>query len=436
VKNRPVLIFIIIFLLFSPHLAKAEEILLNVDEAISLALRENREFLLKNEDVKKAKKKIAESYGGLWPSLNFIGGWTDTKGLSQKDIALTTTQTTVKQTLYQGGKIINTIKYNQYGLEITQALLDKSRLDTVYTVQKAFYTLLLAKESVILNQSILENTKEHLKFLEARYQQGQASESDILKVKESLNAVDEAYVISLSQLEAAQELLRNILYLGGNVTILPEGKFIYLPREIIYSEAFLKAFEKRPEIRQYEAQINADKRAIEIAKADNRPTIYASWEYFSRSSASVIASGGTVTGSGGNGGGKNWNDYNTTGFIFSWPVFDGWATKAKVEQAIIDLKETQLLKEKTMKDIALDLKSAYLELKNAVATVKSAESNIDFYRNYLNTVIQKKYAGQASFLEADDANLRYNVSMFNRSQAMYDYIIAKAGFDKATGGNL
>ncbi len=433
-KHRLIVIFLVFILLFTVGLAMAEDILLNVDEAISLALRENREFLLKNEDVLKAKEKISESYADLWPSLNFLGGWTDTKGLAQKDVALTTTQTTVRQTLYQGGKIINTIKYNQYGVEIAKALLDKSKLETIYIVQRAFYTLLLAKESAALNLSILENTKEHLIFLEARFKQGQASESDILKVKESLNNVEEAYVISLSQLEASQELLRNILYLEEDVVILPEGKFIYAPQEIIYSEAFLKAFAKRPEIRQYEAQVNADKRSVEIARADNRPTIYASWEYFSRSSSGAIASAGTVTSS--SAGSKNWNDYNTTGIIFSWPVFDGWATKAKVEQAIIDLKETQLLKEKAAKDIALDVKNSYLALKNAVSGVKSAESNIDFYKDNLNTVMQKKYSGEASFLDADDANLRYNVSMFNKNQAIYDYIIARANFDKATGGNL
>jgi len=434
VKNKLIFIYSVCFILLISHWAKAEEILLNVDEAISLGLRENREFLLKNEDVKKAKKKIAESYGGIWPTLDFIGGWTDTKGLSQKDIALTTTQTTVIQTLYQGGKIINTIKHSQYGLEISQALLDKSKLDTVYTIQKAFYTLLLAQESAALNQSILENSKEHLKFLEMRYRQGQASESDILKVKESLGSVDEGYVISLSQIEAAQELLRNILYLEENVTILPQGEFIYAPQEIIYSEAFLKAFEKRPEIRQYAVQVNADKRSVEIAKADNRPTIYASWEYFSRSSSGAIASAGTVTSL--NGSSKNWNDYSTTGLIFSWPVFDGWATKAKVEQAIIDLKETELLKEKAVKDIALDVKNAYLGLKDAVASIRSAESNMEFYKSNLNTILQKKYRGEVSFLDADDANLGYNISMFNKSQAVYDYIVAKANFDKATGGNL
>jgi hypothetical protein len=34
----------------------------------------------------------------------------------------------------------------------------------------------------------------------------------------------------------------------------------------------------------------------------------------------------------------------------------------------------------------------------------------------------------------NDANLKYEISAFNRKQAIYDYILAKASFDKATGG--
>jgi outer membrane protein TolC len=420
---KRLILFLSIFIFLFCPLLRAEEISLTLDEAVAIALRDNRDILLKAEDVKKAKLKIGEANASLFPTLNFTSGWTYTRGYYAKDLGQTTTQATLKQYLYKGGKTINTIKYNGYNFEVAQALLDKTKLETIMNIKKAFYTLLLATEFANLNKNILTNTQAHLGFVQARYKNGEASESEVLKIKESLSSVDEAYVASLNQAESSEVLLRNLLSLEPEVKIKPDGQLNYEPKEVAYDEAFLKAMKTRPEIKQYEAQAEANKKAIEIAKADNRPSIYASWDYYSRSHT-VTTTVNT----------RNWNDYNIIGLTFSWPIFDGWATKAKVEQAIVDLKETRLLKEKTIGDIASELKNTYLSLKNAIAKIKTTAADIVVYLDRLKDIEQKYNKGIASLLDKEDVDLSYKVAMFNQKQAIYDYIIAKSEFDKATGG--
>jgi len=412
---------LLILILFFPALLRAEEIPLTLGEAVVFALRDNRDILLVTEEVKKAKLKIAEVEAGLFPTLNFTGSWTQTRGYYTKDLSQATTQATLKQYLYKGGKTINTIKYNGYKFEVNQAMLDKTKLDTLLSVEKAFYTLLLAKELNKLNQAIVENTKEHLNFIKERYKSGQASESEALQLRSCLSTVQQAYEASVNQVESSQVLLANLLYLDKDVKINPKAEFIYEPKEVAFDEAFLKAMQARPEIKQYEAQAKADKANIEITKADNRPQIYAAWDYYTRSHASATST-------------KNWNDYNVVGLTFSWPIFDGWATKAKVEQAIVDLKSTQLLKEKTINDVALELKDAYISLKNAIAKIDSVEAEARVYQDNLLSVKEKSEKGITSFLDLDDANLKYGISAFNKKQAIYDYLLAKASFDKAQGG--
>lgn len=415
------LLIILAFIPSGP--VKAEEIFLTLDEAIAIALRDNRDVLFKEEELKKAKAKIQEAKAGLLPALTFTGSQTYTQGLYAKNIKQAATQTTLKQYLYKGGKAVNTIKQKESELEVSGALLDKVKIETALNVKKSFYAFLLASEFSNLNKKIFDNTREHLEVANARYKEGQTSESDVLKIKDALGAVREAYEASLNQAEAAGSLLRNLLYLDNVVDIKPQAEFIYEPKEAVYAEGFLQALKTRPEIRQYEAQSQADKRAIEVAKSDTRPSVYASWDYYSRSTTSLTFSPT-----------KSWQDYNIFGVTFSWPIFDGWATKHKVEQAIIDLKETQLLKEKTIKDIALELKNAYLDLKNALAKMESMPAQIDLYKDTLS-VREKEYkSGIASALDLNDASLGYEVSLFNQKEAVYDYILAKAGFDKATGG--
>lgn len=416
-------LILVIFTLSQPFLLRAEEVSLTLDEAVVLALRNNRDVLLKAEEVKKAKLKIAEACASFFPTLDFTGNWTNTRGLYLKDIASTTTQTTLKQYLYKGSKTINTIEQNEYKLAVAQALWDKTKLETVLNVKKAFYTLLLTQEFLNLNKRIVENIQEHLTVIKERYQNGQASESDLLEIEASLHSVWEAYEVSLNQLEASQVLLNNILYLDIDTKIKPDAQFSYEPIEIAYAEALLQALALRPEIRQFEAQEKVNKKAIEIAKADSRPNIYASWDYYSRSTTSLTFSPT-----------KGWQDYNIIGVTFTWPIFDGWLTKAKVEQAIVDLKETQVMKEKTIKDIALELKNVYISLKNAIAKLKATDSELLLYKNNLLTVEEKYRQGEVSLLDKKDANLKYNISIFNKKEAIYDYLIAKSSFDKATGG--
>ncbi|MCM8790008.1 MAG: TolC family protein, partial [Candidatus Omnitrophica bacterium] len=331
--------FIIFIFLFSNILMAQEPIILSLDEAVQIALRNNRDILLGQEDVKKAKEKISESRAAFFPSLNFSGTWSDTRGLYPKDLISATTQTTLKQYLYRGGKTINTIRFNGYNLEAAEAILDRTKSDVLINLIKAFYTALLSTELAELDKAILENTQEHLESLRIRYNNGQASETDILKLEATLGNLRQAYEQSLSQAESSNALLKNLLYLKEETEVEPKGEFSFELQELAYDEAFLKAMKMRPEIRHYEALKEASKKAVEIAKADAKPTIYASWDYYSRSTTSLTFMPN-----------KGWQDYNIIGITFSWPVFDGWKTKAKVQQAITDLKQAELLKEKLVKD--------------------------------------------------------------------------------------
>ncbi|MFA5099556.1 MAG: TolC family protein [Candidatus Omnitrophota bacterium] len=404
-----------------PCAAAAEEISMTLDEAVTIALRDNRDVLLKTEDLNKAKAAIAEADASLFPTLTVSGGWSDTRGLYSKDVGAYAGQAQARQILYKGGRIVNAIKASEYAYTASEAVLDRTKQDIVLNVKRSFYTLLLGKEFAAVNKEILDNTKEHIDVVRARFQAGQASESDILNIESALSSVEQAYAAAQSQVEAAQALLRNLLYLDNDVRILPGERFRYEPQEIEYDKAFLKAMQARPEIRQAEAQRNAAARNIEVAKADNRPTVYASWDYYARSTA--------LTGTS-----KNRNDYNIVGITVSWPVFDGWLTKAKVEQAVIDLKQAQILQGKAGKDIALDVKTSYLDLKDAIEQMKSADAGVAVYKD-ASAVAGKKYdSGMVSLLDLHDAMLGYSIALFNQTQAIYDYKIAQARFDNATGG--
>lgn len=422
-------VFLIVLILFFPCCAcvaapaQRQEVALTMDEAVALALRQNRDVLLKAQDVIQAKARISEARALLLPSLNATATITDTAGLYNKAVTADTVQLTLKQYLYRGGRTINTIQQNEYLQAVAAALLDKTKLETALSVKKAFYTLLLARKLAEINRMIVENTQSHLAEIEARYKTGEVPEADILDIRSALAAAQEASDAALHGIESGQMVLKNLLFLGNDVIVSPQGEFTYAPKEVAFEEGFLEAMRMRPEIRQYEAQEQAQREAVEIAKAEARPTIYASWDYYGRSHATLSF---TPT--------RGRNDYTVLGATFSWPVFDGWASRAKVEQALADLAESRLSKEKTAREIALELKTAYLALKDAIAKMKKMQAEIARYADRLSASEQQYRRGIASALAVEDARLSYRVAEYNTHEAIYDYTIAQAGFAKATGG--
>lgn len=418
------ILFAVTIFVLSTALAYAQDTALTLDEAVAIALRDNRDVLLSSEAIVKAKWNVKGAYSSLFPQIDMFAAKTSTRELYAKDYDTNQLHIGLTQTLFAGGRIVNTIKQSQYAQKVQEALLDKTKLEIILNVKQAFYTLLLARENAALNKEILNNTKKHIDFIQARFQNGQASDIDVLIMKDSLASVEQAYAASLNQIESGNVLLRQLLFLSEDVNIAPVGEFNYFtPKNIGFDEALLKALKERPEIRQYEAQVEVNKRAVEIAKADSRPTVYASWDYYNSSHMQSPT-----------GFSKNRNDHNILGINISWPIFDGWATKAKVEQAISDLKQARILKDKTDKDIASELKNAYILLSNAVANIKAAETAEIFYRNNFSSIEDKCKKGIASYLDLEDANLSHNVSLFNKKSAVYDYVTAQSDFDKAIGG--
>jgi len=414
---------IILTLLISYSFASAQEVPLTLDEAVAIALRDNRDILISAQGIEKAKAQIKEAWAEIFPALDFSTTRLTTQNLRPEPYNTMEIHAGLQQIIFASGRIINTIQYNEYGRQVQQALLNKTKLETVLSVKEAFCTLILSAELYKVNYQMLENIQQHLDFLRQRYQNGQASGSDILNAQASLSAVKKECEGSLNQVEAAENLLKKLLYLQESVKIKASGEFIYEPLEIVYDKAILEAMSRRPEIKQYEAQAKADQKAVNVARTGNLPSIYATWDEYSGDKF-LTATGGS----------NKWKNYNVYGFTFSWPIFDGLATQARIEQAIVGLKETKLTQEKTIKDIALEVKNSYLSLKDAIAKIEASEADLKFYSDNLSTVKEKYTEGITSILDVSDANLKYALSAFNKQQALYDYIVAKSAFEKATGG--
>lgn len=420
---RLVLIISLFFSLLSmPFSFAGGQVVLSLDEAVAIALRDNRDILLSQEKLAQAKFKIDEARSGFFPEVTLNSSAIDTRGFYAKDIINYSFNANIKQYLYKGGKTIAALKQNEYKKEALGAAVDKNILDTISRVKRAFYALALAKEFNAVHKQILENAKEHWEALKTRYEKGEASESEVLKAQAAVASEESVYLQVQNQKELAALLLKNILFIEETIAVDIKSDFEYTAREIAVDEAMLKALSLRPEIKQYEAQKQADRMEVEIAKAGNRPSLWGSFDYNSRSTSSLSFSPT-----------KGWQDYNVVGLTMSWPIFDGGLAKSKIEQALSSLRQDTLMQDTLKKDILTHVKEAYLSLKTALGSLPPREKEITLYEDGVRVLEAKYTDGLSSEQELKDSRLALLVSRFNQKQSFYDCLLARAELDNATG---
>ena len=399
----------------------AEQPVLTLDDALRLALGENRQLAIGQAKEDEARAGISLARSAMMPALDISGTLGVTRGLYSKDINEVSGRAAIKQDLYKGGAIRAGVRKSEFDLSYARASLSRDKQEVLLKVKKSFFTLILAERYCRLNRLIALNARRHFDYISELYKNGQVSESELIRMRAILRNAEYLYLNAGTQKGAAAEVLGNLIYFKDSGKIAVSGELYYDFRDAAYDAAFLRAVESRPELKLYDAKEKSAQEAVKVAKASGRPSLSATWDYYS--------SNRQVSGAE-----KNNNDHNVAGLTVSWPIFDGGHAKAVVEEAIAALKASKAQREQTLKDIATELRQACLGLQDSLDALKAAEEEVKVYRDNLREARNKYRLGIVSSLDIQDAALKYETAYFKKERAVYSYMLAGIDFDKATGG--
>ncbi len=121
------------------------------------------------------------------------------------------------------------------------------------------------------------------------------------------------------------------------------------------------------------------------------------------------------------------------GATLSLNVFDGFQRHYKIQQAKLDYKKGENNLKNLQLAIELEGASSIVNYNNATASLKIQKRNLDLAQNVYN-VSQKKYEqGVGSNLEVINAQTSLKESQTNYFNAVYDMLISKVDYLKATG---
>ena len=118
---------------------------------------------------------------------------------------------------------------------------------------------------------------------------------------------------------------------------------------------------------------------------------------------------------------------------FSIPLYDGGATRDRVDEARLQTENARTSLASTQSDVALDVRQSYLNLATAAQQIDAANAALQS-AIAARQLAQIRYEGQVGlYLEVTDAQAALVQAENAQVDAVYNYLVARAQFENAVG---
>jgi outer membrane protein TolC len=298
----------------------------------------------------------------------------------------------------------------------------RSKIDLVSQVSKAYYGVLVNKERIKLLDANIIKLGKLLSDTKAFNQQGFVEQIDVDRLEVAYNNL----ITEKQKIERLISLSENVLkfqmgYVGKDNLVLTDSLLITEKTEVDINKIDVS---KRVEYQLLESQQKLYKINVKRLQFGYLPTVVAygslgyagmrnDLKFFERT--------------------HDWYPTALIGGTISLNLFDGLQRHYKIQQAKLDYKKGELNMKNLQLAVELESTSAAVNYNNAIATLQTQKRNMELAENIYN-VAQKKYEqGVGSNLEVINAQTSLKESETNYFNAVYDLMVYKVDYLKATG---
>jgi len=433
-------VMILLAVIFSVPAVEAQEVL-TLKQAIQYALEHKAEAQKAKLDVENAQYLIDETKASALPQITGSGGLTYNPLLQQSALpgeligrpgeivmvsfgqkwqtnsVVTVNQQLFNQSVFTGLKAARTTREFY---QINKELTDEQLIEKVANAYYQVFQLQLQKQTV---QTNLENTRKTGAVIKGLVDAGLARKIDLDRTN-----------VAINNLEATLQQIQNSLTLTENALKFAIGmdmdKEVMLPEETFDINASILMqsgnVNDRTEIKVLEKQIELLTLNKQAKKAAYYPTLSfnGSLGYLNMgSSFPIFANSDKVKGS----------PYSSLGLNLSIPIFNGGATRARINQAEVDLKKAKVQMEDTKLALSLANENARAQIKNSLLTVDANRRNVQMAKEVLDNTKNNYKHGLATLTEVLDAENAYADAQNNLNTSLLNYKIAEIQFIKANG---
>jgi len=335
----------------------------------------------------------------------------------QSTATLNVNQQIFNQAIFTGLKAARTTR-EVY--QVNNTLTDEQLIEKV---ANAYYQVFQLQQQLQTIQTNLDNTVKTQKVIAGLVDAGLAKKIDLDRI-----------VVAVNNLEAARQQMVNSLQLSENALKfaigMEIGRQLVLPAESFEVDAAIlddqPDLSNRTELKLLNVQsdlLSLNKKAITAAYY---PTLSFSGNlgYLGMGPYMPVFNSSSKV---------NWSGFSALGLNLSIPIFNGGTTRAKINQAEIDIKKLKSEIEDTRLGLALASDNARAQIKNSLLTVDTNKRNISLAKDVLDNTQNNYKNGLATLTDLLDAEKAYAEAQNNLTISLLNYKVAEIQLIKANG---
>ncbi len=414
----------------------AAQMRLTLGEAVDLALSENPTIKVAELEIERFDYVKRQTWGNLLPQLSASGSYQRSivKSEMRGGISFGADNTFAVQgdlslPLF-APQIYRTMKLNDTQMAAAVEAARGSRITLVAEVKKAFYNILLAEQSLEVlreSQATVQRTVDDTKL---QYDNGLASEYDLLTAQVQLSNLHPTILQTETSVKLAKLLLKMYLSIPEDIEIEVEGELDGMRDQVLAGTDGLTAdVTENSDLRTLELQQELLQRQLKVANANRLPPLraFGSATYTGNDMEPFMGMGST------DGAKFFWTHPITVGVQLSVPIFAGLTKMNKSREIKNQIKQISLQRTYAEQQINVQMQSALNDLLTAREKMFAQEQTVAQARKAYSISDTRYRAGAGTILELNSAQLAQTQAQLNYSQAIYDYLSAKAEYDRIAG---
>lgn len=438
------------FVLCSSSAFAADSMKINLTDAVSLALKNNRAIEQSAEDRDAARwiLSAARRSSGLrlsWSSTaNRIGGRyyhgpranryafdgmsqevRDFYGYKISQFPLYRSENAnsfnLMFPLYTGGRLEAQRKAAEYNLNSADLILENTRQQVKWQTAQAYYQVLQYNDLMNVRQEEMTNLAEHLETVQIQYEVGTVAMSDVLATNVQLANSQQAYNSAQASYENSVATLNDLIGLPVDTNLVIDDDLKYLPYDNDEEFCLEYALSHRPDGIAANYAVKSSEESVSQVRAGKRPNI------------SAVVSGSIVGEGAFKADHSNGQERWSAGVQLNWDIFDNNVTSAQIKQAKAQQRKAESQAKQQIETIRLEVHNAYTNL-------RIAEQNIKVTANAINQAHEQYLIAKVRYEEGVDTNLnvmdaqeKLTQARTNYYAALYSYNTSRAQLEKAMG---
>jgi len=437
---RKIHLFLAIFALLSfSTFTLGQTMELGLETARNIALENNLQYKLAKEALSKSTAQVTEARGGMLPSMSAFSqyqrAWElptvifdDPFGGGKIEFKMGTAHSIVyglsfQQPLFVGGAIWSGYKMAKSGQAIARAQLDATKQNVLLQVTSAYYGLLFSKSVISVMEQALETAKENLDQVNKIKSVGQASDFDVLRAEVQVANLEPGLISTKNNTKIAESQLLMVLGMETNSKVIPTDALQYQPHgfgDFSLEELYDRAIQNRADIKIMDEQKRIMQKQVTLARSALMPSIMFGTNYQYQGQRDDFSFTQD----------DFFNSFNSS-LSFSLPLFTGFKTTGKIQQAKAGVRESDYKIEALYNAVQLEVETAYLAITEKEQAVATQDKIIDLAEEALRLARLRYAEGVSTQLDVMNSEGALNQARMNYQQSLFDYNVAIAQLKEA-----